>query len=37
MVKLVENQVISHKEFEMILITDEVKKAVEERGSRTAW
>ena len=32
MVKLVENQVISHKEFEMILITDEVKKAVEESG-----
>lgn len=32
MVKLVENQVISHKEFEMIKITDEVKKAVEESG-----
>ena len=32
MVKLVENQVVSHKEFEMILITDEVKKAVEESG-----
>ena len=32
MVKLVENQVVSHKEFEMILITNEVKKAVEESG-----
>ena len=29
MVKLIENQVESHKEFEMIKITDEVKKAVE--------
>ena len=27
MVKLIENQVISHKEFEMIKITDEVRKA----------
>ena len=32
MVKLIENQVESHKEFEMIKITDEVKKAVEESG-----
>ena len=32
MVKLIENQVISHKEFEMIKITDEVRKAVEESG-----
>jgi len=32
MVKLVEKQVMSKKEFDMILITDEVKKAVEESG-----
>ena len=32
MVKLIEKQVISKKEFDMILITDEVKKAVEESG-----
>ena len=32
MVKLIEKQVVSKKEFDMILITDEVKKAVEESG-----
>ena len=32
MVKLFEKQVISHKEFEMIKITDEVKAAVAESG-----
>jgi len=32
MVKLYEKQVVTRKEFEMILITDEVKKAVKESG-----
>ena len=32
MVKLYEKQVITRKEFEMILITDEVKRAVKESG-----
>ncbi len=32
MVKLYEKLVTSHKEFEMILITDEVKRAVRESG-----
>lgn len=32
MVKLIENQVTSYKEFQMIRITEDVRKAVEESG-----
>ena len=32
MVKVIENQVMTQKEFEMIRITDQVKEAVENSG-----
>lgn len=37
MVKLYENEVVTKHEFEMINITNEVKKAVADSGIKTEW
>lgn len=37
MVKLYENEVVTKHEFEMINITNEVKKAVADSGTKTEW